>query len=127
VPNASGRTRYSIDFRTVHLADAREGRGARLPEAVVSRYDDGMAALGDAIYERNAWIRQSSDKSLTATDLPSSVGRRDATGHGIIKSEDAGGASPCQHFFAGSNSFVSSGRDIQISATPMSYLRRGVL
>ena len=72
VPNTSGKTRYSIDFRTVHLADAREGRGARLvdaectgttmrdylratdlsrlPEAVVARYDDGTADLGEAIY-----------------------------------------------------------------------------
>jgi hypothetical protein len=72
VPNTSGNTRYSIDFRTVHLADASEGRGARLvdaactgttmrdylrasdlsrlPEAVVARYDDGTADLGDAIY-----------------------------------------------------------------------------
>ncbi|MGQ0576444.1 MAG: hypothetical protein ACT4RN_19890 [Pseudonocardia sp.] len=28
VPNTSGRTRYSIDFRTVDAADVREGRGA---------------------------------------------------------------------------------------------------
>jgi hypothetical protein len=28
VPNTSGRTRYSIDFRTLHLADVRERRGA---------------------------------------------------------------------------------------------------
>ncbi|HEX4812915.1 MAG TPA: hypothetical protein VFV66_09205 [Nonomuraea sp.] len=28
VPNTSGRTRYSIDFRTVHLGDARARRGA---------------------------------------------------------------------------------------------------
>lgn len=29
VPNTSGRTRFSIDFRTVHVGDARELRGAR--------------------------------------------------------------------------------------------------
>jgi hypothetical protein len=29
VPNATGRTRFSIDFRTVHLDDAQEMRGAR--------------------------------------------------------------------------------------------------
>lgn len=28
IPNTSGVTRYSIDFRTVHLADIRSGRGA---------------------------------------------------------------------------------------------------
>jgi hypothetical protein len=28
VPNRSGRTRYSIDFRTVHRSDAERGRGA---------------------------------------------------------------------------------------------------
>ncbi len=29
IPNESGLTRYSIDFRTVHLDDARAARGAR--------------------------------------------------------------------------------------------------
>src|SRR6185437_16147897 len=29
VPNNTGRTRFSIDFRTVNLADARSLRGAR--------------------------------------------------------------------------------------------------
>ena len=29
VPNNSGKTRFSIDFRTVHLEDARNGKGAR--------------------------------------------------------------------------------------------------
>jgi hypothetical protein len=28
IPNTSGRTRYSIDFRTVHHADVHENRGA---------------------------------------------------------------------------------------------------
>jgi hypothetical protein len=28
VPNTSGRTRFSIDFRTVHIGDVRTGRGA---------------------------------------------------------------------------------------------------
>lgn len=72
VPNASGATRYSIDFRTVHLGDARERRGAplvdaactgttmrdylrasdlaRLPENVIAAYDDGTAHLGDVVY-----------------------------------------------------------------------------
>lgn len=61
VPNTSGRTRFSIDFRTVNLADAASGHGARnidsectgttmrdylratdlahLPEEVIAKYD----------------------------------------------------------------------------------------
>ena len=61
VPNTSGRTRFSIDFRTVNLADAISGHGARnidsectgttmrdylratdlahLPEEVIAKYD----------------------------------------------------------------------------------------
>lgn len=72
VPNTSGRTRFSIDFRTVHLDDAREGRGAphsdegctgttmrdylrgtdlqRLPEEVIEQYDDGTVGRGAAVY-----------------------------------------------------------------------------
>lgn len=72
VPNTSGRTRYSIDFRTVHLADASGRRGAarsdeactgttmrdylrcsdqqRLPEEIVALYDDGTADRGAALY-----------------------------------------------------------------------------
>jgi hypothetical protein len=30
IPNTSGATRYSIDFRTVHAADLRSGNGARI-------------------------------------------------------------------------------------------------
>lgn len=66
VPNTSGRTRFSIDFRTVNAADIRVGRGAALsdnrstgttlrdfmrstdlakfPEDVVAQYDDGSGA-----------------------------------------------------------------------------------
>jgi hypothetical protein len=73
VPNTSGRTRFSIDFRTVHLDDARSRRGAprcdeqctgttmrdylrctdheRLPADVVSLYDDGTVAGGQALYQ----------------------------------------------------------------------------
>jgi hypothetical protein len=72
VPNTSGKTRFSIDFRTVHEGDARNGIGAakvdeactgttmrdylrctdlaRMPEEVVAMYDDGTVTLGDAIY-----------------------------------------------------------------------------
>lgn len=72
VPNVSGRTRFSIDFRTVHLDDVRGRRGApqvdeactgttmrdylrcidheRLPDELVALYDDDSAARGVAIY-----------------------------------------------------------------------------
>jgi hypothetical protein len=66
VPNDSGRTRFSIDFRTVHRADVEAGRGAtnvdsrctgttmrdylrvsdleRLPGSVIAPYDQGVPA-----------------------------------------------------------------------------------
>jgi hypothetical protein len=72
VPNTSGVTRFSIDFRTVNLADLRAGSGAinrdaqctgttlrdyirakdltRIPEEVVSTYDDGTAERGELLY-----------------------------------------------------------------------------
>ena len=68
VPNTSGRTRYSIDFRTVHLDDVLGERGApnvdsactgttmadylrgtdlvHLPADVISRYDTAPVAVG---------------------------------------------------------------------------------
>lgn len=73
VPNTSGRTRFSIDFRHVHLDDAAARRGApkcdeqcsgttmrdylrasdlsRLPEPLVALYDDGTTARGALLYE----------------------------------------------------------------------------
>ena len=72
VPNTSGVTRFSIDFRTVHLDDVIERNGApnidsactgtvmrdfmrgtdltRLPEDIVAMYDDGTAVEGELIY-----------------------------------------------------------------------------
>jgi hypothetical protein len=72
VPNTSGVTRFSIDFRTVHRDDAVEKKGApnidaacagtvlrdflrgtdltRLPEKIVEIYDDGVPVDGDLIY-----------------------------------------------------------------------------
>ena len=73
VPNTSGRTRYSVDFRTVHIDDLRGGQGAvnldaecsgtalrdflrgtdraSLPDEVIEMYDDGTgAAYGDLVY-----------------------------------------------------------------------------
>ena len=72
VPNSSGRTRFSIDFRTVHLDDVVAKRGApnidsactgtslrdflrasdlsRVPDDVVALYNDGTEETGDLIY-----------------------------------------------------------------------------
>lgn len=72
VPNTSGRARYSIDFRTVNLADLRAGLsapsvdsnpigtslrdfvrgtdGAPMPEEVVQRYDNAPTREGVLVY-----------------------------------------------------------------------------
>jgi hypothetical protein len=72
VPNTSGVTRYSIDFRTVNVDDAAARRGARnvdsrstgttmrdylratdlapVPDEVIRLYDDETAAQGAVIY-----------------------------------------------------------------------------
>jgi hypothetical protein len=74
VPNASGKTRYSIDFRIVHVGDVAEQRGApridehctvttmrdylrctdlaRLPEALIARYETRPPPTGgELIYQ----------------------------------------------------------------------------
>ncbi len=73
VPNTSGRTRFSIDFRVVHEDDAAAKRGAprvdeectgttmrdylrgtdlaHLPDDLVALYDDGTGSGGKLIYE----------------------------------------------------------------------------
>ena len=72
VPNTSGVTRFSIDFRTVHLDDAVAKLGApnidsactgtvmrdflcgtdlsRVPDGVIALYDDETAAEGELVY-----------------------------------------------------------------------------
>jgi hypothetical protein len=72
VPNTSGVTRFSIDYRAVHLDDAVAKRGApnidsacegtvmrdflrgtdlsRLPEEIVALYDSGTAVNGELLY-----------------------------------------------------------------------------
>ena len=72
VPNTSGVTRFSIDFRTIHLDDAIAKRGApnidsactgtvmrdylnganlsRVPDNVIALYDDATTAGGELIY-----------------------------------------------------------------------------
>jgi hypothetical protein len=75
VPNDSGRTRISVDFRTVHRADVEAGRGSpnvdshctgttmrdylrvgdleRLPDDVIARYDEGVPdeLLAHAVFQ----------------------------------------------------------------------------
>lgn len=73
VPNTSGRTRYSIDFRHVHAADVAGRRGAPrsdeactgttlrdyrrgrdqalLPDELISLYDDASNTGGQLVYE----------------------------------------------------------------------------
>ena len=48
VPNTSGRTRYSVDFRTVHRADAELGRGAPNVDSSCSG-----TSLGDVLRARD--------------------------------------------------------------------------
>lgn len=73
VPNTSGYTRFSIDFRTVHLDDVAAKRGApnvdsactgttlrdflrgtdlsRIPEDIVIIYDDGSPQSGELVFQ----------------------------------------------------------------------------
>jgi hypothetical protein len=73
VPNVSGRARYSIDFRTVNVADLRAGKAAanldshctgtslrdfmrgtdleRTPDDVVAQYDTGEEREGVLVYQ----------------------------------------------------------------------------
>jgi hypothetical protein len=72
VPNQTGRTRYSIDFRTVHIGDLAAGLGApnvdanctgsairdfiraddfsAMPEDIVALFDDGTEGRGELHY-----------------------------------------------------------------------------
>jgi hypothetical protein len=72
VPNTSGVTRFSIDFRTVHLDDAAAKRGApnidsactgtvmrdfhlgadlsRMSDDIIALYDDDSGAEGELTY-----------------------------------------------------------------------------
>ena len=75
VPNTSGVTRFSIDFRTVNVEDIRAGRSASdvdtactgssirdfisasdlspMPDDVVALFDDGTERDGDLVYAEN--------------------------------------------------------------------------
>lgn len=79
VPNTTGVARYSIDFRTVNLDDAKDGRGApnvdsqctgttmrdylratdlqHMPEDVVRRYDDGSERNASILYFGDRLVR----------------------------------------------------------------------
>lgn len=76
VPNTSGKTRFSIDFRTVHRGDAAAGRGAArcdeectgttmrdyrratdltpMPEEIIALYSDGTEQAGSLVYQPDA-------------------------------------------------------------------------
>lgn len=76
VPNTSGKTRFSIDFRVVHEDDVKAKRGApivdeectgttmrdylrgtdltHLPDQLVALYDDGTEAGGELVYQQKA-------------------------------------------------------------------------
>jgi hypothetical protein len=73
VPNTSGRTRFSFDFRTVHLDDVAAKRGApnidsecqghmlrdylrptdlsHIPDEYMALYDDGSESVGELVYQ----------------------------------------------------------------------------
>lgn len=73
VPNTSGKTRFSIDFRVVHEDDVKGKKGApttdeectgttmrdylrgtdlaHIPDDLVALYDDGTAAAGELLYQ----------------------------------------------------------------------------
>ncbi|MGD2131288.1 MAG: hypothetical protein PVI23_00745 [Maricaulaceae bacterium] len=75
VPNMTGKTRFSIDFRTVHIGDIEAGKGAPLvdadctgsairdyirasdfapmPEHIVELFNDGTENGGELLYEEN--------------------------------------------------------------------------
>jgi hypothetical protein len=72
VPNTSGRTRFSIDFRVVHIDDVKDKHGAphsdeactgttmrdylrvtdcsHIPDDLVALYDDGTTDRGKSVY-----------------------------------------------------------------------------
>ncbi|MFZ2168448.1 MAG: hypothetical protein WAW61_02310 [Methylococcaceae bacterium] len=76
VPNTSGVTRFSIDFRTVHIDDVAAKRGApnidtectgtvmrdyhrgtdlsRIPDEIIAQYDDGTGDDGVLVYEHKS-------------------------------------------------------------------------
>lgn len=85
VPNTSGVTRFSTDFRVVHLDDVVEKRGApnidaactgtvlrdfirgsdltRLPQDVIALYDDGTEDVGELIYKPDAQVEAVSSRA----------------------------------------------------------------
>jgi hypothetical protein len=76
VPNTSGETRFSIDFRTVHEVDLEQGKGAPnvdvecggtalrdflratdqmgIPEELIAKFDDDTHGRGELVYHSTA-------------------------------------------------------------------------
>jgi hypothetical protein len=74
VPNTSGKTRFSMDFKSIHIDDVRAKRGApnldaactgtslrdflrgddlsHVPDEIVALYSDGTEERGDVMYKR---------------------------------------------------------------------------
>jgi hypothetical protein len=87
VPNQTGKTRFSIDFRTVHIHDIVQGLGAKnvdahctgssirdfirasdfnpMPEEIVSMFNDGTESNGQLLYEANIHDRATADAVST--------------------------------------------------------------
>ena len=85
VPNTSGVTRFSADFRVVNLDDVAERRGApnldaactgtvlrdfirgsdltRMPQEVVALYDDGTESQGDLVYQTEPVVEAAASRS----------------------------------------------------------------
>ncbi len=81
LPNATGRTRFSIDFRVVDVEDIERGIGAPnidahctgssirdfmrasdfapMPDAIVRRFEDGTESTGELLYADNVADRAS--------------------------------------------------------------------
>jgi hypothetical protein len=63
VPNTAGRTRFSIDFRTVNLRDAQQGRGAANVDSACTG-----TTMGD--YLRGTDLAHLPEKLIHSYDLP---------------------------------------------------------
>ena len=81
VPNTSGRTRFSIDFRTVHIDDVATGRGARNLDSACAGTTLGdflgcvdLAHLPDELIDRH----EAGNVVLLGRAAPAEAGRRAA-------------------------------------------------
>jgi hypothetical protein len=121
VPNTSGRTRFSIDFRTVNLADLIAGRSAPnvdsycegtslrdfrrgrdhapMPEEVIAKYDSGEIPEGAVL------VFQPDPAVVAAAAAPAAA--------------PAAGAVPAQTTEAAGQAAVAQGSAAEAAATPV--------